>query len=246
MLARRTLLLAALPFNLAAAEAAAKELATVLIVVTSADKLPGGKATGLWLEEYALPYQLFRQAGCRVVVASPKGGAAPVDAGSLAAGEGHPEWQEARQELLKTRILKELAETRYDAIFIPGGHGATVDLPVDPSLLALLARHAEAKRPLAAVCHGPAALVGVRLADGKALVAGRRVAAFSDAEEKAVGLDKAVPFLLETRLRELGAKYSSAALWQPHVESDGFLVTGQNPASSRGCAEALLKLLGKG
>jgi putative intracellular protease/amidase len=145
----------------------------------------------------------------------------------------------ARGKLDNTLKLADV-EGCHDAIFVAGGHGVVWDLPGDVRLQALLAAAFDQGHVVAAVCHGPAALVGVRLASGQTLVAGRRVAGFSDEEEKAVGLDRTVPFLLESRLKEQGGKYERGPLWAPFAVRDGQLVTGQNPASSRLVAEQVL------
>lgn len=215
----------------------------VLMVVTSADRMTDGKPTGLWLEEFAVPYLLFKEAGVEVIVASPKGGKAPVDERSLNEGAHVFAWAKAIVELDATTKLDQMQAQGFDAIFLPGGHGTMFDFPNDPDLKRLLRRFAADEKVIAAVCHGPAGLVGAKKADGTPLVAGRTITAFTDAEEIAVDLDKAVPFMLETRLREEGAKFVAGEKWAAHVQVDGKLVTGQNPASSKGAAEAVIRLL---
>jgi len=117
------------------------------------------------------------------------------------------------------------------------------DFPTDPGLAALTRRLYEDGGVVAAVCHGPAALLGVTLSDGRPLVDGKNVSAFTDEEERAVGLADVVPFLLQTRLEELGAKHTGAANFAPHVVTDGRLVTGQNPASATEVGRAVLHAL---
>nr|WP_216355501.1 type 1 glutamine amidotransferase domain-containing protein [Geothermobacter hydrogeniphilus] len=216
---------------------------TVLMVVTSHDELAPGKPTGLWLEEFAIPWQLFREAGLKVSIASPLGGNVPIDPRSIEDEDKVVAWREAENVLLQTASLDELQLHKFDAIFLPGGHGAMFDLPENPVLKALLHSQIEAGRIVAAVCHGPAALVEVSLSDGRPLVAGRTLTAFTDAEERAVGLEDAVPFLLEAELRAKGADFVAGELWASHVEVDDKLVTGQNPASSAATAEAVIRLL---
>lgn len=219
------------------------EVKHVLMVVTSADRMTDGNPTGLWLEEFAVPYLLFKEAGFEVTVASPKGGKAPVDVRSLKDGQKVLELARAAVELEHTRPLSSVQSEEYDAIFLPGGHGTMFDFPLDAHLKLLLSQFAAEDKVLAAICHGPAALVGAKKADGTPLVAGKTVTAFTDEEEKAIDLDKVVPFLLESRLRELGARFVGGPMWQGHVQVDGKLVTGQNPASSKAAAEAVIDLL---
>lgn len=218
---------------------------SILMVVTSADRMTDGKPTGLWLEEFAVPYLLFKKAGFEVTVASPKGGKAPIDARSLGEGKQGKSWAEATEKLDKTLPLGQVAANDFDAIFLPGGHGTMFDLPDNAHLKELLENFAVEAKVIAAVCHGPAGFVGARKADGTPLVAGKTLTAFTDAEERAVKLDKAVPFMLETRLREEGAKFVVGKMWTAHIQVDGNLVTGQNPASSEGAADAVIRLLKK-
>jgi putative intracellular protease/amidase len=214
---------------------------TILMVVTSHDKIDAGDATGLWLEEFAVPYKLFREAGYDVLVASPKGGKAPVDPRSLA-GETKPD-EAALKVLEQTEKLAGLDLGRFVAVFFPGGHGTMFDLPSSRAVQEAVAHFMTKEQPTAFVCHGPAALVGAKRPDGSSFVKGRRVTGFTDAEERAVKLDEKMPFLLEQRLRELGGEFVGAENWQEHVVVDGNLITGQNPASSGKAAQALLEQL---
>lgn len=215
-----------------------------LILLTSHDALGStGEPTGLWLEELAVPYQVFRAAGAEVTLASPRGGAAPVDPRSLQRPSEETQAfladERAAHAMKHTVKLGELRGT-FDLVFVAGGHGTMFDLPNSSEVAALLSKQWAEGRVVAAVCHGPAALVGAKNPDGTPLVQGRRVSAFSDDEERAAKLDAAMPFLLESKLTSLGARYEKADLWQPKVVRDGLLVTGQNPASSRGVAEEAL------
>lgn len=223
----------------------------ILFAVTGATRwtLTDGSAhpTGYWAEELLTPYRLLVEAGHQVVVATP-GGVVPVaDEGSLApeANGDH----DVRPELaavvgLRAPLrLEEVDVADYDAIYYPGGHGPMEDLAVDPTSGALITATLDAGRPLAAVCHGAAALLAARRADGTHAVAGRRVTAFSDAEEHQAGLAPKAPFLVESRLRELGAHVVTVDPWSDHVVVDGNLITGQNPQSSASVAAALLQAL---
>jgi putative intracellular protease/amidase len=222
----------------------------ILIVLTSHDQLGDtGKKTGFWLEEFATPYYVLKDAGAAITLASPKGGQPPLDPKSDLP-ENLTELTKrfrtdnaAQAELANTKKLADVSADDFDAVFYPGGHGPMWDMPDNATSIALIEAFVKADKPVGAVCHAPAALVNVRGKDGKYLVKSKRVTGFSNAEEKAVGLTAVVPFLLEDRLKERGGIYSKGANWAPHVQVDGKLVTGQNPASSGPAAEELLKLL---
>ncbi|MDB6163140.1 MAG: glutamine amidotransferase [Xanthomonadaceae bacterium] len=221
-------------------------MANILMIVTSAGTMPNGHATGLWLEEFAVPYATLRDAGHAITVASPKGGDTPIDPRSSGAAEQHPEWQEAAQRLQQTQPLDGLHADDFAAVFIPGGHGTMFDFPDNPRLGTLLAEfHAQGK-PIASVCHGPAAFVGVTREDGKPLVEGYTLTAFSNIEENLSGLAEVVPFLLSTRLVELGANVENSVPMLSHVRQDRQLITGQNPKSSERVAGLLVELLEQG
>ena len=221
-----------------------------LIVLTSHDQLGDtGKKTGFWLEEFAAPYYVLKDAGATITLASPKGGQPPLDPNSDLP-ENLTELTKrfrtdiaAQAELARTKQLAEVSADDFDAVFYPGGHGPMWDMPDNATSIALIQAFVRNDKPVAAVCHAPAAFVNVRGKNGDYLIKGRRVTGFTNAEERAVGLSTIVPFLLEDRLKERGAMYSSGVNWAPHVQVDGKLVTGQNPASSGPAAQALLTLL---
>lgn len=213
----------------------------ILLVVTSHAEIEKGKPTGLWLEEFAVPYELFRAAKHDITVASPRGGEAPVDPRSLADKKAYQ--PDTMAALERTRRLAKQDLEEFDAVFFAGGHGTMFDLPDNPVVAKTVNYFLLQGKPIALVCHGPAALVGAKTPDGKPVVAGRRVTAFTDEEERAVELDKAMPFLLETRLRELGAEFSGGPNFAGRVVVDKNLITGQNPASSSAAAQELLKQL---
>jgi len=222
----------------------------ILMVLTSHDELGStGKKTGFWLEEFAAPYYVFKDAGAAITLASPQGGQPPLDPKSAekdmqtAATERFSADKEAQAALANTVRLEEIAAADYDALFYPGGHGPLWDLAGDKASIALIETMYTQGKPVAAVCHAPGVLRHVRAADGAPLVAGKAVTGFSNAEEAAVGLTEIVPFLVEDELRKAGGKYSKGADWQAHVVCDGNLVTGQNPASSEPAAKAVLALL---
>lgn len=224
----------------------------ILMVLTSHAALGGtGRRTGFWLEELAAPYYVFKDAGAEVVLASPKGGRPPMDPGSAEEGAQTPATrrfladEEARALLDSTARLADVSAGGFDAVFYPGGHGPLWDLATDADSLRLAEEAYATGRPLGAVCHGPAALVRARKPDGTPLAAGLSVTSFSDSEERAVGLEKVVPFSIEDQFRRHGAAYSKGADFASYVVTDGDLVTGQNPASSEEAARRLLEMMGK-
>lgn len=222
----------------------------ILIVLTSHDQLGDtGKKTGFWLEEFAAPYYVLKDAGAAITLASPKGGQPPLDPKSdlpefqtETTGRFHADTA-AQTQLANTRKLADVSADDFDGIFYPGGHGPLWDMPDNATSIALIEAFVKAGKPVGAVCHAPAVLVNVRGKDGEFLIKGKRVTGFANSEEDAVGLTTVVPFLLEDKLKERGGNYSKGPDWSPYVLVDGKLVTGQNPASSGPAAEALLKLL---
>ncbi|MGE5477264.1 MAG: type 1 glutamine amidotransferase domain-containing protein [Bacteroidales bacterium] len=223
-----------------------------LFILTSHDRLGDtGRSTGFYYEELATPYWALADAGVAVDIASIAGGTAPHDPGSLGAPGTRPASVErfvgdsaAMHKVRSTLAVEEVRAEDYDAIFLPGGHGTMWDLPTSTALAALLGRAFDLGKVIGAVCHGPAGLVGAKRADGKPIVADLRVNAFTDAEERAVGLTQVVPFLLESRLRQLGARFECGGNFQCHAVRDGQLVTGQNPMSSAAVAAEMLAALG--
>lgn len=222
----------------------------ILMVLTSHDQLGDtGHKTGFWLEEFAAPYYVFKDAGCQVTLASPAGGQPPLDPKS-----DEPEFQtaathrfraddEAVAALAATLPLAEVRLEAFDAVFYPGGHGPLWDLAEDPHSIALIEQALSAGKPLAAVCHAPGIFRHTRRPDGAPLVQGLQVTGFSNSEEAAVQLTDVVPFLVEEMLQGHGALYSKGADWLPYVRRDGLLITGQNPASSELTAQTLLASL---
>ncbi|HTG69254.1 MAG TPA: type 1 glutamine amidotransferase domain-containing protein [Candidatus Udaeobacter sp.] len=214
----------------------------ILIVVTSASQINSEKSTGLWFSEFAESYLAFSKQGFNITVASPLGGETPIDQNSLSA-DLHQELLDTEKFLANTTRLDEVKAADYDVIFLPGGHGTMFDLPDNEKLQALLREFYEAGKMVAAVCHGPAALVHAKLSDGKYLVEGKRMTAFTDAEEKAAGLDQFMPFLLESKLRQAGTLFVAAPDWSDHYEVDGQLITGQNPQSTLSVAKEVIARL---
>ncbi|PBB05982.1 MULTISPECIES: type 1 glutamine amidotransferase domain-containing protein [Salimicrobium] len=214
----------------------------VLMIVTNHDKINEDTPTGIWLSEFAEAYNEFKQHGFDVTVASPGGGQSPVDPNSVSDDEPQ-ENLDAKPMLENTTPIDSLNAEDFDAVFLPGGHGTMFDFPDNEKLQSMLRETYESEKPLAAVCHGPAALVNVKLSDGQYLVQGKSVNAFTDAEEADTTLDQHMPFLLESKLRERGAHFLSAPNWSEHVETDGKLITGQNPQSTVAVAKEFVRTL---
>lgn len=215
-----------------------------LIVATSCNQLPSGHPTGLWAEEFAVPYLALTQAGVEVTVASPAGGAVPIDEKSKPSESEAAEWATALSALQSTRTLASVKDDAFDLIFLPGGHGPLVDLATDATLQQMLSRQDADGKLIAAVCHGPAGLLHVQRRDGSPLLKGRRVTGFTNMEERLAGLHGEVPFLLEDAMKEQGGDFHSALLpMLSHVERDGHLITGQNPKSSEAIGKAMVEAL---
>ncbi len=222
----------------------------ILMVLTSHGELGDtGKKTGFWLEEFAAPYYVFKDAGASVTLASPQGGQPPLDPKSDAPDAQTDATRRfkgdaaAQAELAATLKLSEVDAAQFDAVFYPGGHGPLWDLAGDARSIALIESTLAAGKPLAAVCHAPGVLRDAKAPDGKPLVRGKNVTGFTNSEEAAAGLTHVVPFLVEDMLMSHGGLYTKQADWKPHVVADGLLITGQNPASSAPAARALLQAL---
>ncbi len=223
---------------------------SILIVLTSNDKMGNsGKATGVWLEEFLAPYYVFTDKGIPVELATPKGGAVPIDPASVAAIEDSALYKRYKndsrvQQLMQdTVVLKKTFATGHDAIFYPGGHGPLWDLRYDEHSIKLIQDFWNNGKIVAAVCHAGCVLLDVNTPEGTPLVKGKKLTCFSDEEEKAVAYEEVVPYLVETELRNKGALLSKAGNWEEHVVIDGKLITGQNPASSEKVALALVDML---
>ena len=222
----------------------------ILMVLTSHDKLGDtGNKTGFWLEEFAAPYYVFKDAGAEITLASPKGGQPPLDPSSDAddaqtdATKRFKSDDAAQKELANTEVLSSVSADGFDAIFYPGGHGPLWDLAEDKASINLIESFAASDRPVGAVCHAPAVFKHTKGTDDKPLVSGKTVTGFTNTEEEAVGLTDVVPFLVEDMLKTNGGAYKKGDDWASFVVTDGKLVTGQNPASSEEAAHKLLSLL---
>ncbi|QOY69722.1 MULTISPECIES: type 1 glutamine amidotransferase domain-containing protein [unclassified Pseudomonas] len=221
----------------------------VLMVLTSHDQLGDtGRKTGFWLEEFAAPYYVFKDAGAVVVLASPAGGQPPLDPKSDEPDAQTEQTERFRKDpvaqsaLVGTVKLETVNAADFDTLFYPGGHGPLWDLAESPVSIALIEAFERAGKPIGFVCHAPGALRHVKAVNGEPLIKGRRVTGFSNSEEAAVQLTDVVPFLIEDEFKKLGGKYEKGADWQSFVIVDGLLVTGQNPGSSNEVAVELLAL----
>ena len=225
----------------------------VLFVLTSHDKLGDtGKKTGFWIEEFAAPYYTLTDAGVNVTIASPIGGQPPIDPASDTPDAQTPDTERFKKDealqakLAQSHKLVDVKAADYDAVFYPGGHGPLWDLSEDKDSIKLIENFYNTQKPIAFVCHAPAALKHVKALNGKPLVMGKKVTGFTNEEEEGVKLTKVVPFLVEDMLKENGAHYEKKAAFEVFVIEDGLLITGQNPASSKLAAEKLLALLKQG
>lgn len=221
----------------------------ILMVLTSHDQLGNtGRKTGFWLEEFAAPYFVFKDAGVELTLASPKGGQPPIDPKSDLPENQTPAMtrfkqdDQAKKDLSQTEKLANMKAENFDTVFYPGGHGPMWDLAESSDSIKLLESFYNAGKPIALVCHSPGVLRHVTY-KGAPLVKGKRVTGFSNSEEEEVQLTKVVPFLVEDELKRLGALYESVPNWESFVITDGRLITGQNPASSTAGAQALLKVM---
>ena len=223
----------------------------ILMVLTSHDQLGStGRKTGFWLEEFAAPYFVFKDAGVELTLASPKGGQPPIDPKSDLPENQTPAMARFKQDLAAQNALAntvKLADVRsedFDTVFYPGGHGPMWDLAENSDSIALIESFFNAGKPVALVCHAPGVLHKVKY-KGEPLVKGKHVTGFTNGEEEAVQLTKVVPFLVEDELLRLGAIYEKVQNWEPFAVVDGRLITGQNPASSTSAAQALLNYFAK-
>jgi putative intracellular protease/amidase len=224
----------------------------VLVVLPSHDQLGNtGQKTGFWLEEFTDPYYKFIDSGYEVTIASPRGGKPPVDPKSIQKENQSESTQRferdksAQAKLENTLVLSQVSANDYDTLFLPGGHGPMWDLSSDENMKKIVEDFYSDKKIVSAVCHGPAGLLQARDRNGNSILKGKKITGFTNNEESAVGLTKAVPFSLENRMKELGGKFEKGQDFKPFVISDGQLITGQNPKSALPAAEKVIEILGK-
>lgn len=222
----------------------------ILMVLTSHSNLGNtDEKTGFWIDEFASPYYVLLDSKADITIASPKGGQPPVDPKSELADAQTPSIERfykdytAIDQVANSLKLSDLKQEDYDAVFYPGGHGPLWDLATDKDSIRLIEGFYEHQKPIAFVCHAPAALVNTKTKDGEPLIKGKELTGFSNTEEKAVELTEIVPFLLEDELKKHGGIYSKGEDWSSYVKQDGLLITGQNPASAEASAKLLVNYL---
>lgn len=200
--------------------------------------------TGVYLEEFAVPYLVFQKSDVKTVVASPKGGLSPVDENSMSCSNPE-EWDDCIKVLRETKKLSEINPDEFDGVYFPGGHGPMFDLAECQETANIVSDFFNKGKLVSAVCHGPAALINAKTRDGESIFKGKRVTCFTNEEEGIVKLKELVPFLLETKIRELGGNFIAEKPWAEHVEVDGNLITGQNQNSALLIAEKILEFFNK-
>ena len=222
----------------------------ILMVLTSHSELGNtGNKTGFWIEEFAAPYYIFKDAGVEITLASPAGGQPPIDPNSDTedfqsdSTRRFAEDSDGQLQLKNTKVLADINAADYDTVFYPGGHGPLWDLTDNTDSISLIESFLTANKPVAAVCHATAALLNVKNPDGEFAVKGKVVSGFTNSEEEGVQLTDIVPFLLEDELVKRGAEYQKGADWSAFAVQDGLIISGQNPASSALVAEKLMKQL---
>jgi putative intracellular protease/amidase len=222
----------------------------VLFIATSHDTLgtTAGK-TGVWLEELAAPYYVFKEAGAEMTIASPKGGEVPLDPKSesiIVATQSTKRFlkdEEAMNFLAHSVTVEEVRAGDFDLVFLPGGHGPLWDLADNKIVKQLLEAFNRENKPIGAVCHGVVGLLSLQNDKGELLIKGKQVTCFSNSEEKSTGLAEVIPFLLETKLISVGASYSKGEDYISYAVIDGNIVTGQNPSSSKEVVRKMLAML---
>lgn len=220
----------------------------ILFVLTSHDKKGDtGKKTGAYLSEVSHPWEVLHSAGYEIDFVSPQGGKVPIDGFDLDDPINKKFWENEiyHQKIENTLKPSEINPSDYKAIYYAGGHGTMWDFPANDEIATIAQKIYESQGVVGAVCHGPSGLVNVKLSNGNYLIDGKKLNSFTNEEEKAVGLEKVVPFLLESKLKEHGAIFEKSEPWQKHVTVDTRLVTGQNPQSAKGVGEAILEELKK-
>jgi putative intracellular protease/amidase len=220
----------------------------VLMVITSHDKLGNTEEkTGYWLSELSHPWHNFLNAGFEIDFVSPKGGEVPMDPRSLDKKDSINQIflsnKYFQNKIKNTKSTSEINSLEYDAILFVGGHGVMWDFPENKTIIKIATDIYESKGIIGAVCHGPAGIVNIILSSGKYLVDGKNISAFTNEEEKALKLDSIVPFSLEDKLIERGAKIIKAKMWNEKVSVDERLVTGQNPQSADLLSKKIVELL---
>lgn len=214
----------------------------ILMVVTNFSNINDDIQTGVYLEEFAVPYLVFKATGYDITIASPLGGNSPIDESSLSCSNPM-EWDEPAKLLKDTAKLSCVDYKTFDALFLPGGHGPMFDLAKDKVLKEVVEYMNDNKKIIAAVCHGPAGLLTAKDSNGNSILKNKHVTAFSNKEEHITKMDEFMPFSLEDKIKELGADFIADKPWAEHVEISDNIITGQNQNSALLTAESVISLL---
>ncbi len=216
----------------------------ILMVTTNSSQINDEIPTGVYFEEFAVPYLTFEATGYDITVASPKGGISPVDPESYSCSNPM-EWDKTKKHLDDTKKLSDVNLDEFDVIFFPGGHGPMFDIAVDESVKNAVEFFYEKHKIIAAVCHGPAGLIQAKTPDGESILKNRVITSFTNKEEHIVKKDEFMPFSLQDRLEKLGAEFVEEKPWAEHVEVDKNIITGQNQNSALKIAEAVITKLSR-
>ncbi len=214
----------------------------ILIITTNISELADGSPTGVWLEEFAVPYIIFEKTGYTMTISSPLGGESPIDTESLSCSNPM-EWDDAAKRLKNTQKIDEINPNEFDAVFFPGGHGPMFDIAQNEKIGEIVSKLYNDKKIVSAVCHGAAGLILATDSNGKPIVENKRLTSFTNEEERIVKKAELIPFSLEDKLKELGAEFIESKPWTEHAEVSDNLITGQNPASAIAVAEEVVKKL---
>ncbi len=214
----------------------------ILIITTNFSEINEDIHTGVWLEEFAVPFLVFKATGFDITVASPMGGESPIDENSLSCSNPM-EWDDAAKYLKDTIPLSAIDYELFDVLFIPGGHGPMFDLAINETVKKIVEYFYNNEKLIASVCHGPAALINAKDKNGDSILKNRSVTAFTNKEEEIVKMREFMPFSLEDKLKETGANFKAEKPWSEHVEISSNIITGQNQNSALLVAEKVIMLL---
>ncbi len=215
---------------------------SILIVTTNFSNINNEIQTGVWFEEFAVPYLIFKATGYKIIVASPNGGESPIDINSLSCSNPM-EWDETGKYLKNTEKLSNIDYKQFDAIYIPGGHGPMFDLPKNKILKKIIEYMYENNKVISAVCHGVVGLISAEDEKGNSILKDKYVTCFTNKEEQIVKMKEFMPFLLQDKLIKLGANFVEEKPWSEHVEISYNIITGQNQNSAQLAAESIISLL---
>ena len=214
----------------------------ILIITTNSNGNKDIENTGVYLEEFAVPYLIFKATGYDIETASIEGGLSPVDIRSMSCSNPI-EWDDCIKVLRQTKKITDLDYDKYDALYFPGGHGPMFDIAFDEKIKKVVEYFYSKNKIIGAICHGVAGLIGAKDENNEPVVKNKKITSFTNKEEHIIKFDEFVPFLLETKLKELGANFVENKPWSEHVEVDNNIVTGQNQNSATLLAEKIIEKL---